>query len=232
MLHLSQKHSEDKALVFLDGSKTGWGLPWWQGSKNLCQIYTATKKNGLVPHVFSSYTSALHYKQTLCRQCRPGLGRKSSSFQKHNQPIAMHQPLQDCCPREAESKKEVASGDGKNTSLDLHPQWAKSPRRLILHLLTWVPFEITPKDYGLILHYYRVCPGEEAVSLHGSPRSVGRVLSWAWKKSLCSLRDEMSQWRVHAEILSLRLLQRCLWGWEGGVGFVQGRKHGEGKAAM
>lgn len=42
----------------------------------------------------------------------------------------------------------------------------------------------------------------------------------------------MNQWCAHAEILSLRLLQRCLWGWEGGVGFVQGRKHGEGRAAM
>lgn len=70
------------------------------------------------------------------------------------------------------------------------------------------------------------------MSLHGSPRSVGGVLSWVWKKSLCSLRDEMNQWCAHAEILSLRLLQRCLWGWEGGVGFVQGRKHGEGRAAM
>lgn len=42
----------------------------------------------------------------------------------------------------------------------------------------------------------------------------------------------MSQWCVHAEILSLRQLQRCLWGWEGGGGVIQGRKHGEGKAAM
>lgn len=39
-----------------------------------------------------------------CRQCRPGLGRKSSSFQKHKQPVAMHQSLQDFCPWEAECK--------------------------------------------------------------------------------------------------------------------------------
>lgn len=69
------------------------------------------------------------------------------------------------------------------------------------------------------------------MSLHGSPRSAGRVLSQAWKKSLCPLRDEMSQWCVHAEILSLRLLEMSV-GLGGGVGFVQGRKHGEGKAAM
>lgn len=70
------------------------------------------------------------------------------------------------------------------------------------------------------------------MSLHGCPRFVAGILIQAYKKSLCSLTVERSQWCVHAEILSLRLLQRCLWGWEGEGGFVQGRKHGEGKAVM
>lgn len=77
--------------------------------------------------------------EPFCRQCRPGLGRKSSSFQKHNQPIAMHQPLQDFWHRGWVQEWRQLAGMARTLL------WIFIPSGQILHLYMWVPFEITPK---------------------------------------------------------------------------------------